>query len=508
MTQPSAAARQVPPQNIEAEESVLGAMLVAEPALGRVIDAVKLRAADFYLDKHKAIYKAIRDLHTAAKPIDELAVCRVAAPRRDRGGRRQALHLGAGRQGEAAPGSAGHHAAIVQQNSLLRRLLGAGQEIQGWVHQRDGAPHELSRRAEQMLGNIRATGSNAEPASIVTAQEFAAVEEPGAEPLVGEAGEAVVPEGGDVMLYGDGGASKTTLGLDLGVHLAAADPWLGIPVTRPATVLLVEAEGPRPLFRDKVQRKIAAWNGSDLGGRLLVLERPWADFRFPDAAEIADLIGERQVDVLIVGPLTRVGMEELGTLQQVRDFMAEVDRFRERSGRRLTVFLVHHENKGGSVSGAWEGAGDTLLHAQVHAPGKTTLTFQKARWSSRWHKQTLELDWTEGEGFEVVEEPARDLGAEVEAWLRENSHSTAKEIAVRRVLKQPDGTEEVIQGIGAREEVVSELLNGRLDIFRVRTGQEAREVGRHPTARVWEIRKGAPTASENLGAPTPPGEVQ
>jgi len=40
----------VPPQNIEAEESVLGAMLVAEPALTRVIDEVKLNGEDFYLD--------------------------------------------------------------------------------------------------------------------------------------------------------------------------------------------------------------------------------------------------------------------------------------------------------------------------------------------------------------------------------------------------------------------------------------------------------------------------
>ena len=95
--------------------------------------------------------------------------------------------------------------------------------------------------------------------------------------------------------------------------------------------------------------------------------------------------------MLIVGPLTRVGMDELGTLQQVRDFMAEVAKFRERSGRRLTVVLIHHENKGGKVSGAWEGAGDTLLHANVHARGKTTLTSRRPagrasgtrrRWSS------------------------------------------------------------------------------------------------------------------------------
>ena len=59
--------------------------------------------------------------------------------------------------------------------------------------------------------------------------------------------------------------------------------------------------------------------------------------------------------------------------------------------------------QGREVSGAWEGAGDTLLHATVHARGKTTLHFQKARWSSEWHKETLDLDWTDGEGFEVAE---------------------------------------------------------------------------------------------------------
>jgi len=49
----------VPPQNIEAEESVLGAMLVSEAALTRVIDEVSLSAGDSYLDRHRAIFAAI-----------------------------------------------------------------------------------------------------------------------------------------------------------------------------------------------------------------------------------------------------------------------------------------------------------------------------------------------------------------------------------------------------------------------------------------------------------------
>jgi AAA domain len=325
--------------------------------------------------------------------------------------------------------------------------------------------------------------------AIVTAPEFAAVEEPGADPLLGEAGEAVIPEGGDVMLYGDGGASKTTLSIDLACHLAAGDPWLGIPIPKPARVLLIEAEGPRPLFRQKIRAKLERWHGSDLGGRLLVWERPWADFSFPNAEGVAPEIARQEVDVLLVGPLTRVGMDELGTLQQVRDFTSHVERLRAQTGRRLTVFLVHHENKGGSVSGAWEGAGDTLLHAKVHAPGKTTLEFQKARWASAWHKRTLELGWTAGEGFEVVDEDERDYADEIEDFLR----GTDKWMTVEEI-RQPREK----GGIGANRSEVNDALEAHPERFTSRTGDDAKAVGRSPRATVWQLVQ-APERVERVG---------
>ena len=61
-----------------------------------------------------------------------------------------------------------------------------------------------------------------EPVSVVSIEDFAAIEEAGAAGLVGDADEALIPEGGDVMFYGDGGAGKTTLSIDLACHLAAA----------------------------------------------------------------------------------------------------------------------------------------------------------------------------------------------------------------------------------------------------------------------------------------------
>jgi replicative DNA helicase len=152
MPQPTSS--HVPPQNIEAEESVLGAMLVAEPTLTRVIDEVKLNAADFYLDRHRKIFDCVHDLYAAAKPVDELSVSEALTQRNqidEAGGKHYVSELAAK---VPAAGNAKHYAEIVQQNSLLRRLLGAGQEIQGWVNERDGEPRELSERAEKLLFEV------------------------------------------------------------------------------------------------------------------------------------------------------------------------------------------------------------------------------------------------------------------------------------------------------------------------------------------------------------------
>ena len=125
----------------------------------------------------------------------------------------------------------------------------------------------------------------------------------------------MIPEGGDVMFYGDGGAGKTTLSIDLACHLAAGEDWLEIPVSRPVRVLIVENEGPRALLRKKLRRKAKAWKGAPLEGRISVFERPWGQFTFATEqwrAELAQIVKVREIDVLIAGPLTRIGMDAAG----------------------------------------------------------------------------------------------------------------------------------------------------------------------------------------------------
>ena len=62
----------VPPQNVDAEESILGGILLDPEAIGRVADL--LRPEAFYIETHKEIYKAALALHTQGKPTDLMSI--------------------------------------------------------------------------------------------------------------------------------------------------------------------------------------------------------------------------------------------------------------------------------------------------------------------------------------------------------------------------------------------------------------------------------------------------
>src|SRR4029450_1541397 len=67
-------AAHIPPQNVEAEESVLGAMMVSEAAMEPVLLEAHLQEEDFYRDRHRAVFRAIRGLHERSDPVDALTV--------------------------------------------------------------------------------------------------------------------------------------------------------------------------------------------------------------------------------------------------------------------------------------------------------------------------------------------------------------------------------------------------------------------------------------------------
>lgn len=144
----------VPPQNLEAEESVLGAMMVSEATIDPVMLDVHLKTDDFYRDRHRTIFEAIIKLKEAAEPVDVLTVSEAltgTGQLEQVGGKDVVASLAAK---VPAPGSARHYAKIVKQNALLRRLGSAGQQIKALVDERSGDPSAMVEQAERLLFQV------------------------------------------------------------------------------------------------------------------------------------------------------------------------------------------------------------------------------------------------------------------------------------------------------------------------------------------------------------------
>ncbi len=144
----------VPPQNLEAEESVLGAMMVSQATIDPVILDERLQADDFYRDRHRTIFEAIVALHGDADPVDVLTVSEELSKHghlEQVGGKDVIASLAAR---VPAPGSAGHYAKIVKQNSLMRRLDGAAKSIVASVAERDGDASDMVENAERLLFKV------------------------------------------------------------------------------------------------------------------------------------------------------------------------------------------------------------------------------------------------------------------------------------------------------------------------------------------------------------------
>jgi replicative DNA helicase len=118
----------IPPHNLDAEQSVLGAMLESQDAIANVVEI--LSADDFYKPANTEIYEAIMGLFNRHEPIDAITIVEELSRRgtlEGVGGRPYILGLI-----EAYPSAsaAARYARIVEELALLRRLVSAGNEVQ------------------------------------------------------------------------------------------------------------------------------------------------------------------------------------------------------------------------------------------------------------------------------------------------------------------------------------------------------------------------------------------
>jgi replicative DNA helicase len=135
----------VPPHNLAAEESLLGAMLLSRDAVSTVSE-LRLNSDDFYKPAHQHIYEAIRVLLAGGQPVDSVTIAeelRRAGLLDAIGGNAVLMELAGA---TPAVSNAARYAKIVQDNALLRKLIGVAGDITELAF---SGPDDISKALDQ-----------------------------------------------------------------------------------------------------------------------------------------------------------------------------------------------------------------------------------------------------------------------------------------------------------------------------------------------------------------------
>ncbi|MFE2426334.1 replicative DNA helicase [Streptomyces sp. NPDC059373] len=136
----------VPPQDLDAEQSVLGGMLLSKDAIADVVEVLK--GADFYRPAHETIYAAVLDLYARGEPADPITVAAELTKRGEltKVGGPPYLHTLVNAVPTAA--NAEYYAEIVHERAVLRRLVEAGTRITQMGYAADGDVDEIVNSAQ------------------------------------------------------------------------------------------------------------------------------------------------------------------------------------------------------------------------------------------------------------------------------------------------------------------------------------------------------------------------
>jgi replicative DNA helicase len=140
-----------PPHSIEAEQAVLGAVLLSDKTMYSYIVADNLQPEDFYRERHRLIFQSMLALWQDSEPIDDVTLSEHLKGRGrldDAGGRAAIDELLAA---PPAVGAIRQYAKIVKDNALLRAVLATTYEIQAAVHGHEHEPREIVEQAERQI---------------------------------------------------------------------------------------------------------------------------------------------------------------------------------------------------------------------------------------------------------------------------------------------------------------------------------------------------------------------
>ena len=170
-------ASRLPPQNTEAEQAVLGGLLLDKDAIAKVVDI--LAPEDFYRPDHEAMYAACCELFEKSQPIDLVTLTNLLEKKKklkDLGGAAYLSNLVAN-----TPSAANiiYHANIIQSKAVLRRLISAANNISTRAYDEERDAIELLDEAEKSLFDVanQRLGDQFVPVKSILSESFERIDE-------------------------------------------------------------------------------------------------------------------------------------------------------------------------------------------------------------------------------------------------------------------------------------------------------------------------------------------
>lgn len=161
--------QRIPPQNVEAEQAVLGAMLLSHDAV--IVAMEKLQPRDFYRDVHRIIFEAMEHLHRENKEIDVITLpeeLRRIKKLDDVGGVEYVLQLP---NLVATAANIEYYANIVAEKALARNLISTCTELTTEAYDGEKEPEALLDDAERKILQLSDTKNRGDFASVGTVVE-------------------------------------------------------------------------------------------------------------------------------------------------------------------------------------------------------------------------------------------------------------------------------------------------------------------------------------------------
>jgi replicative DNA helicase len=144
--------RKVPPQNLEAESSVLGGILLENDAINQVLEL--LRAEDFYRESHRKVFRAMIELSDRAEPVDLITLSEFLKSRNELEAVGGTAYLASLADFVPTAANISYYARIVREKSILRSLISTATDIATRGYEEQGNVEEFLDAAEKVIFDI------------------------------------------------------------------------------------------------------------------------------------------------------------------------------------------------------------------------------------------------------------------------------------------------------------------------------------------------------------------